>query len=126
MDSGDALDLFDGYKPTTRRTAVIGCNNTFPVEVTIEQGKAVFEYAKTLVTLAALEASVMQGTLRLPNGFWQSLFPNIVNRSYGRGLEQMYRKAFRYYLKALTNGVVTICGVMGEKTRGQRRAPGGS
>ena len=75
MDSGDASDLFDGYKPTTRRKATIGCRNAFPIDVTIEQGKAVFEYAKTLVTPAALEASVMQGTLRLPNGFWQSFFP---------------------------------------------------
>ena len=58
MDYGDALDLFDGYKPTTRRTAVIGCRNTFPIEVTIEQGKAVFEYAQTLFTKDGLAVSM--------------------------------------------------------------------
>ena len=125
MDFKGASYLFDGYKPTTRRKATIGCRTALPIEVTIEQGKAVFEYAKTLVTPAKLEASVLQGTLRLPNGFWQSFFPDIVKRSYGRVLEQMYRKAFRFYLQALTNGAVTICGVMGEKNRGQRRLPGG-
>ena len=74
MDSGAASYLFDGYKPTTRRKATIACRSSLPVEVTIEQGEAVFEYAKKLVTPAALEASVMQGTLRLPNGLWLFFF----------------------------------------------------
>ena len=70
MDSGDALDLFDGYKPTTRRTAVIGCRNSFPIEVAIEQGKAVLEYAKALLTPEVLEASMKLENPRLPRGFW--------------------------------------------------------
>ena len=125
MDSGDASDLFDGYQPTTRRTASIGSRNAFPIEVTIEQGKAVFEYAKTLVTQEALEASVNQEHFRLPRGFWQSFSPKFVHRRSSRALEQMYRKAFRFYLKALTNGAVIVCGIMGEFTRGHRKRLGG-
>ena len=60
MDFKGASYLFDGYKPTTRRKATIGCRTALPIEVTIKQGKAVLEYAKTLVTPAKLEASVLQ------------------------------------------------------------------
>ena len=113
MDCGEAYDLCDGYKPTTRRTAVIGCRNTFPIEVTLEQGKAVFEYAQTLFTRDALAASMELEDFRLPRGFWQAFFPKFVHRSSSRSLEQMYRKAFRFYLAALKKGAVTACGMMG-------------
>ena len=125
MNSVDPSSLFGGYKPTSRRTKRIGIRNSHPIEVTIEQGKAVFAYAKTQVSPAALDVAASQGTLRLPHGFWQSFFPDVVNRSHNRGLEQMYRKAFKFYLRALSKGAVTVCGVMGEFTRGQRRAAGG-
>ena len=77
MDSGEVCELFDGYKPTTRRAAVIGCRNTFPIEVTLEQGKAVFEYAQTLFTREALAASTGLEDFRLPRGFWQVFLQSV-------------------------------------------------
>ena len=44
-DNADPAALFDGYQPTPRRKARIGSRNAFPVEVTIEQGKEVFNFA---------------------------------------------------------------------------------
>ena len=41
-----------------------------------------------------------------------------------RALTQVHLKSFRFYLKALKNGAVAVCGVMGDFQRGQRRAFG--
>ena len=59
-DDGDLRKLFSGYEPTkrTKGRGTIGARTAFPVQVTIEQGKEVFEYAKMHFSPAELEAAV--------------------------------------------------------------------
>ena len=56
-DDGDLRKLFSGYEPTKRtkgRGSTIGARTAFPVQVTIEQGEEVFEYAKMYFSAAEL------------------------------------------------------------------------
>ena len=128
-DNGDLRKLFSGYEPTKRtkgRGSTIGARTAFPVHVTVEQGKEVFEYATLHFSAAELEVAVAKGNVRLPHGFWTGFPRNCVKRTPSRALSDRYRKAFKLYVRSLNQGVVTVCGMMGAKKRGQRRAIEGS
>ena len=82
-DDGDARKLFCGYEPTRRDKGkeTIGSRTAFPVQETIEQGKAVIEYAKLHFGAAELEAGVASGKLRVPHGFWLRFLQDCLKRT---------------------------------------------
>ena len=55
-----------GYAPTRRRRSTIGARTPCHAQVTVEQGKEVFEYATVHLGLAEFDAAVLQGTVRMP------------------------------------------------------------
>ena len=124
-DKGDLSKLFSGYEPTKHRGFRIGARTAFLAHVTIEQGKEVFEYAKLYFGAAELEAAVKEGRVRLMHGLWRGFLHNCLKRTPSRALSDMYRKAFKKYISSLEKSAVTVCGMMGESKRDQRRKLGG-
>ena len=114
-----------GYAPTRRRRSTIGARTPCHAQVTVEQGKEVFEYAQLHLGPAFMETCIVHGTLRLPAGFWPRFFKDCLNRVKTRALYKTYRKALSQHLRSLKVGAITKCGKLGDKRRDQHRALGG-
>ena len=87
-----------------------GAISSFPAEVTVEQGREVFAYAKLRLGTAELEAAVKAGKVRLPRGFWPSFFQTQVRRTPNKALYKMFRKAFLMYIRSLSKVAEDIFG----------------
>ena len=118
----DIKKLLAGHKPTPQKQQAVGVRTECKAYVKIEQGKAVFEYAKLCVDAAVLEQAVETGKIRFPDEFWCGFCQNHLLRVPTGCLRHRYRKAFVVYLRSLKSGAKTLCGQTGEMKRNQRRA----
>ena len=109
----------------TRCPSGIGTRTSHPAQVKIKQGKELFDYLKLHLTSAELEQAVLSGNPRLPWGFWEGFFRNVIMRKMSDALKKKHKQALLLYLRAMKLGATSVAGTMAGLHNHQRRHFGG-
>ena len=114
-----------GYEPTRPARPSLGCRVSHPCRVTLQQGRAVFDYAMLYVGQEGMDAVVRGGPLRLPRGGWPAFCKDRLRWAYSDALSKACRRALWCYLESLRKGALTTCGMLGDRGGHQKRSLNG-
>ena len=103
----------------------IGTRTSHTAQVKMKQGKEFFDYLKLCITSAELEQAVLSGNPRLPYGFYEGFFRNVLKRRLSKALQRQHKRALMFYLRAMKLGASTVAGTMAGLHNQQRRHCGG-